>query len=71
MSSTHYICVYVHVHFLALFLAVPLINGVPSFAINASTGEITVNSASLDREHIPNYAIVVKVCVCVCVCVCV
>ena len=49
----------VHLH--VFFIAVPEIDGVPSFAINSSTGEITVNSASLDRENISSYSLIVKV----------
>lgn len=46
---------------IVLSVAIPVIDGVPSFAINNETGEITVNSASLDRESIPSYSLIVKV----------
>ena len=38
-----------------------LINGTPSFAINESTGVISVNVPTLDREEHPTYTLTVTV----------
>lgn len=38
-----------------------LINGTPSFAINTSTGVISVNVPTLDREEHPIYQLIVQV----------
>lgn len=40
-----------------------MINGTPSFAINVTTGWITVNAPQLDRETHSSYSLRIQACI--------